>query len=155
MSGDTNSLSSVTIGGIPAGATLSNSGGTLAVFNGSIIFSAGQLAAGVLNGLAITPASEGIFSLNVSATERDGNGDSSTTTVGQASITVAGGRVISTSVTGPIILGAGDNPVTITSTGTVASAGAGQDGIDGSAGTDWNGRGWILHCRQLRQHSWR
>ncbi len=138
MSGDTNGLSSVTIGGIPAGATLGDSSGTLAVFNGSITFSAGQLAAGVLNGLAITPASGGTFSLNVSATEQDGNGDSSTTTVGQAVITAAGGRVIDTSVTGPIALAAGDNPVTITSTGTVTSVGAGQDGIDGSAGTAWN-----------------
>ena len=55
------SFSSVVISGIPAGATLSNTNGnTLTVANGSITFSSGQLAAGVLNGLAITPAGAGV-----------------------------------------------------------------------------------------------
>jgi hypothetical protein len=44
------------------------------------------------------------------------------------------GRTISTSVTGPIVLSAADNPLTITSTGTVASAG---DAIDAPSGTTW------------------
>jgi hypothetical protein len=42
-------------------------------------------------------------------------------------------RQISASVTGPIVLGTGDNTLIIT--GTVTSTGAGIDGVDGSAGT--------------------
>jgi hypothetical protein len=44
-------------------------------------------------------------------------------------------RTISSSVTGPVTLAfPTDNPLTITSTGTVTSTGAGNDGIDGSGG---------------------
>src|SRR5579872_1073488 len=44
---------------------------------------------------------------------------------------------ISSSVTGPVILApATDNPLYITSTGTVTSTGI-SDGIDGGAGTTW------------------
>ena len=46
--------------------------------------------------------------------------------------------VISTSVTGPFVLSATNNPLTITDTGTVTSAGAGVDAIDGASGTTWN-----------------
>ena len=46
-------------------------------------------------------------------------------------------RTINTGVTGPVTLNpATDNPLTITSTGTVTSTGAGNDGIDGS-GAAW------------------
>ena len=45
-------------------------------------------------------------------------------------------RTISTGTTGPVILSASDNPVTITSTGTVTSTGS-ADGIDGGTGTTW------------------
>ena len=45
-------------------------------------------------------------------------------------------RTISTSVPGPVTLNpATDNPLTITSTGTVTSTGVGNDGIDGAAAT--------------------
>ena len=65
---------SLTITGIPADATLSNALGTLSVTNGSISFTAAQLAAGVLTGLAITPTSadEPSFTLHVTATNTDG-----------------------------------------------------------------------------------
>jgi hypothetical protein len=46
--------------------------------------------------------------------------------------------VISTSVTGPFVLSATNNPLTITGTGTVTSTGAGVDAIDGASGTTWN-----------------
>ena len=45
-------------------------------------------------------------------------------------------RTISSSTTGPVVLGTADNPLYITSTGTVTSAGS-ADGIDGGAGTTW------------------
>jgi hypothetical protein len=45
-------------------------------------------------------------------------------------------RTISSSATGPVVLGAADNPLSITSTGTVTSTGS-DDGIDGGAGTTW------------------
>ena len=81
LAGDTNGLSSVTISGIPSGATLSNTNGnTLTVAGGSITFTASQLAAGILNGLAITPATAGTFTLGISAKEQDVQGDASATT---------------------------------------------------------------------------
>src|SRR5581483_872487 len=46
-------------------------------------------------------------------------------------------RTISTNTTGPVILAPTDNPLSITATGAVTSTGAGQDGIDGPAGTIW------------------
>ena len=44
-----------------------------------------------------------------------------------------GGRTISSSTTGPVILAATDNPLTITSSGAVTLTGSGVDGIDGPA----------------------
>jgi hypothetical protein len=38
---------------------------------------------------------------------------------------------------GPFILGPSDNPLTITSTGAIASTGPGVDGVDGDASTAW------------------
>ena len=45
-------------------------------------------------------------------------------------------RTISSSTTGPVVLGTASNPLYITSTGTVTSTGS-ADGIDGGAGTTW------------------
>jgi hypothetical protein len=45
-------------------------------------------------------------------------------------------RTISSSTTGPVVLGTADNPLSITSTGTVTSTGS-ADGIDGGTGTTW------------------
>jgi len=41
-------------------------------------------------------------------------------------------RTISSQISGPVVLGPTDNPLTITATGTVASTGS-SDGIDGEA----------------------
>ncbi len=141
LSGDSNSLASVTLGGIPAGATLSNTNGNpLTTSGGSISFSASQLAAGVLNGLAITPASSGSITLSIAAAEQDAQGNLSTTTNGTETLTVSGtvgaGGTISTSVTGPINLTAANNPLTITNTGRVTTSGSGN-GITGTSGTTW------------------
>jgi hypothetical protein len=45
-------------------------------------------------------------------------------------------RTISSGTTGPVVLGTADNPLYITSTGTVTSTGS-ADGIDGATGTTW------------------
>ena len=90
LSGDQNSLSSVVISGVPTGATLSNSNGNaLTITGGSITFSASQLAAGVLHGLAITPTSTGDFPLNVAATEQDSETNLSATATGTELVDVA------------------------------------------------------------------
>src|SRR6185437_2229876 len=47
-------------------------------------------------------------------------------------------RKISGAISGPVILKPSDNPLTITGTGSVASTGANNDGIDGAAGTAWS-----------------
>jgi hypothetical protein len=142
LAGDTNSLSSMTISGIPSGATLSNTNGnTLTVSGGSITFTANQLASGILNGLAIIPANVATFSLSITASEQDGQGDPSTTATGNEALTVTGtigsGGTISTSITGPFVLSAASNPLYITSTGTVTSTASGKDAIDGASGTTW------------------
>jgi hypothetical protein len=84
---DPDAALSVTISGIPAGASLSNSQGALTIANGSITFTPAQLAAGALNGLAITPASDANFALAVTATAQDGT--SSATATATAPVTVA------------------------------------------------------------------
>ncbi len=91
LAGDANRLSSVTIGGIPAGATLSNTNhDTLSPVNGSLTLSATQLAAGALNGLSITPTASGPFNLSVAATEQDAEGNLSAATTGAESVTANG-----------------------------------------------------------------
>ena len=88
QTGDTNTLSSVTIGSIPAGATLSNTNhDTLTSVNGSITLAAAQLSSGVLNGLSITTSSAGTFNLSLSATERDAEGNTSMSTSSLEAIT--------------------------------------------------------------------
>ena len=47
-------------------------------------------------------------------------------------------RTISTAVNGPVTLKRSDNPLSITGGGSVTSNGAGADGIDGAAGTNWS-----------------
>jgi Ca2+-binding RTX toxin-like protein len=78
---------SLTIAGIPASASLSNSQGALTFANGSITFTAAQLAGGALNGLAITPASDANFTLAVTATAQDGS--SRATATANVQVTVA------------------------------------------------------------------
>lgn len=51
---------------------------------------------------------------------------------------VNAGLKITGSVTGPLVLTPADNPLTVSSTGKIASTGANNDGVDGGAGTDWN-----------------
>jgi hypothetical protein len=46
-------------------------------------------------------------------------------------------RKINSAITGPLTLGPSDDPLTITSAGTITSTGANVDGIDGAAGTAW------------------
>ena len=78
----------LTISGIPADAALSNSQGALTFANGSITFTPAQLAAGALNGLAVTPtaADEPSFALNVTATAQDGTSSASTTQTIQVAV---------------------------------------------------------------------
>jgi hypothetical protein len=47
-------------------------------------------------------------------------------------------KKISGAISGPLTLTPSDNPLTITGTGSVASMGANNDGIDGAAGTAWS-----------------
>ena len=61
---------------------------------------------------------------------------------GASAGTVSGSGTISTSVVGPFVLFANDDPLTVTATGTVTSTtisptGAVADGIDGIGGANW------------------
>ena len=90
LSGDGNTLYSVTVSDIPANATLSDAhDNALTVTGGSITFDASEIAAGALNGLTLTPENAGPVTLNVSAVEQDLNGDLSTAQTGSESITVS------------------------------------------------------------------
>ncbi len=89
LSGDGNALYSVTISGIPVGATLSNSHhDTLTISGGSITFNASQLINGVLSGLTITPPNDANFALTVAATEKDAEGNLSTITTNTEAVIV-------------------------------------------------------------------
>jgi hypothetical protein len=88
VNGESNSLYSVTLSGVPDGATLSNTNGdTLTVNNNSITFNATQLAGGVLNGLAITIGNLGSYQLGVSAIEQDAEGNLSASASGSETVT--------------------------------------------------------------------
>ena len=90
LSGDGNTLYSVTVSDIPANATLSDAHGhALTVTGGSITFDASDIAAGILTGLTLTPENAGPVTLNVSAVEQDLNGDLSTAQTGSENITVS------------------------------------------------------------------
>jgi hypothetical protein len=82
-SNDPDASLSLAISNIPTDATLSNAHGDVltADSNGNISFTAGQLAAGVLDGLSITPTSadEPNFNLHVTATTTDGTGATAST----------------------------------------------------------------------------
>src|SRR6185437_16160115 len=141
LAGDSNSLFSVTLSSIPSDATLSNSrGDTLTVSGGAITFSPSQLAAGVLNGLAITPLSAGTFQLGVSVVEQDAEGNHSALTSSAEAVTATGtvvtGGTISNSVTGPFVLSAASNPLFVTPTGAVTATGA-ANAINGGSGGPW------------------
>jgi FecR protein len=59
-------LTSFTLSDIPSGATLTNANGdTFTITNGTITFTAAQIAAGVLNGLSITLANSESFTLHL------------------------------------------------------------------------------------------
>jgi hypothetical protein len=90
LTGDSNTLNSVTISSIPTGATLSNSNGALTFSGGSITFDATQLANGALNGLKITAANNANFTLHVSAQQKDADGDLSNVARGSEAVTLPG-----------------------------------------------------------------
>ena len=84
-----NSLYSVTLSGVPSGATLTNSNhDTLTVSGGTITFDAAQIAAGDLNGLALTAANDGSFTLDVSAQEEGAGSTLSAVASGHESVTI-------------------------------------------------------------------
>ena len=89
LTGDANTLYSVTLNDIPANATLLDSNGdTLTVTGGSITFDAAEIASGSLIGLTLTPENAGPVTLGVSAIEQDTNGDRSAAAIGSESLTV-------------------------------------------------------------------
>ena len=135
--GDVNSLASVLVSGIPVGATLTDGVNTFTATAGAQQV---DVHTWKLGSLTITPSGGTSFSLTVAATETDVQGDLSATTTASEAVAVTPpliGRTISTSVAGPVVLASGDNPLSITSTGSVTASGAGIDAIDGPAGTAW------------------
>lgn len=115
ISGDTVIVS---IDGTVVGtATVSNNAWsytpTTPLSNGSHSITATQAAAG---GPSSAPSAADTFTVNVSSS----------------------GLTISSALTGPIALAATDNPVTITSTGSVKATASGANAIDGASGTTWS-----------------
>ena len=105
-------------GGAPVTATVQAGGGwsyalTSPLGNGSHTLSATQAAAG---GPSSAPSAPDTFTVNV-------NG---------------GGLTISSAVTGPLSLAATNNPLTITSAGSVKATASGADAIDGGSGVAWS-----------------
>jgi hypothetical protein len=85
----------LTIAGIPADAILSNGQGALTFSNGSITFSAAQLSAGALDGLAIAaPATDANFTLHITTTTTDGSGAnvSTASTSGDINVNLSAGE---------------------------------------------------------------
>ena len=85
LAGDSNSLATLTISAIPVGATLSDGVNTFTATTGSTSVS---VLGWSLSSLTITPVNDANFSLSVSATQKDSQGQLSTATTATEAITV-------------------------------------------------------------------
>ena len=85
LAGDSNSLATLTISAIPVGATLSDGVNTFTATAGSTSVSVFGWS---LSSLTITPLKDANFSLSVSATQKDSQGQLSTATTATEAITV-------------------------------------------------------------------
>ena len=75
----------------------------------------------------------------VAATQAASGGPSSTAATDAFTVNVSGGGLtISGAITGPLTLAATNNPLTITSAGSVKATASGADGVDGGSGTAWS-----------------
>ena len=75
----------------------------------------------------------------VAATQAASGGPSSTAATDTFTVNVSGGGLtISGAITGPLTLAATNNPLTITSAGSVKATASGADGVDGGSGTAWS-----------------
>jgi uncharacterized protein YcsI (UPF0317 family) len=133
---------SLAISGIPAGASLSNGQGALTFSNGSITFTAAQLASGALNGLAITPASDANFALTVTATTQDGASVASTSataqvTVGPLAPTVTVSGTAQEGQTLTAVASTGDGDVTLGYQWQSSSDGQTWSNISGATGSTY------------------
>jgi hypothetical protein len=85
LAGDSNSLATLTISAIPVGATLSDGVNTFTATTGNTSVS---VLGWSLSSLTITPVNDANFSLSVSATQMDSQGQLSTATTATEAITV-------------------------------------------------------------------
>ena len=118
--GDTNTLNTLTIGGAPSGAVLSDGHGHSVISDGSTPI---DVAGWNLSTLAITPSSDGNFTLTATATERDADGDISTTATATEQVTV--GPTAPTVTWAAATPGVEGTPIAL---GALAATITGQDG---------------------------
>ncbi|RDK04949.1 beta strand repeat-containing protein, partial [Cupriavidus lacunae] len=85
LAGDANSLATLVVSAIPAGATLSDGSHT---FHADASHSSVDVSGWTLSSLTITPPSDANFTLSVAATARDGEGNLSATTTATEAVTV-------------------------------------------------------------------
>ena len=84
-----------------------------------------------------TPTSLSNASHTVTATQAAAGGPSSTAATDTFTVNVSGGgRTISSAITGPLTLAATNNPLTITSAGSITTTASG-DAVSGGSGTIW------------------
>ena len=106
------------------------------VFYGYKLDSASTWTQASGNSLTLSGLANGAHTLLLEATDAAGNVSAGTNyswTVGSG-----GGQTISSAVTGPLTLTTTNNPLAITSTGSVKTTASGADAIDGGTGTSWS-----------------
>ena len=118
--GDTNTLNTLTIGGAPSGAVLSDGHGHSVISDGSTPI---DVAGWNLSTLAITPSSDGNFTLTATATEKDADGDISTPATATEQVTV--GPTAPTVTWAAATPGVEGTPIAL---GALAATITGQDG---------------------------
>ncbi len=128
LAGDSNSLSAVTIGSIPVGATISDGTHSFTAISGSTSVDVTKWS---LSSLTITPTAAGNFTLTIGATEKDSSGDSSAPATVKQPVTVAAGFSLNT--ISPIS-GSNQGTVTMTLNGADFDANS-QVEVVGSDGT--------------------
>ena len=113
------------------------SGDTVSVSIDGAVVGTAPVANGAWSFTPTTALTNARHTLTATQAAAGGSG-SAPSTADMFTVNVSGGLTISTATTGPLTLAANNNPVTITSAGSVKATASKADAIDGAAGTGWS-----------------
>ena len=132
LAGDSNNLASLVVSSIPVGAVLKDGAGHS--FTATAGHTSVDVSGWTLSGLTVTPTAATNFVLSIAATEKDAEGNLSTTTTGTEAVTVTSG--VNHAPSQPVDSNAAANSVSEgAANGTVVGITAASSDIDGNTVT--------------------